>query len=154
MENIEKHIEEDKKILEDPTTNPQMRRHIEGRAEQLERYQKSILRIIMILRILNCIAKIFPNPTSVESTKTNGIRKFLSRNSQFLGRDGFKWWVGQIAPLDAQTEQLVDGEGWSHRYKVRIMGYHPFTEEIPNEELPWGQALLPTTSWIWCSKLC
>ena len=33
----------------------------------------------MILRILNCIAKIFPNPTSVESTKTNGIRKFLSR---------------------------------------------------------------------------
>ena len=83
------------------------------------------------------------------------LESSLAGNSQFLGRDGFKWWVGQIAPLDAQTEQLVDGEGWSHRYKVRIMGYHPFTEEIPNEELPWGQALLPTTKlWIWCSKLC
>lgn len=41
MENIEKHIEEDKKILEDPTTNPQMRRHIEGQLEQLERYKEA-----------------------------------------------------------------------------------------------------------------
>ena len=70
------------------------------------------------------------------------LESSLAGNSQFLGRDGFKWWVGQVAPLDAQSEQLVNGEGWSHRYKVRIMGYHPFTEEIPNEELPWGQALL------------
>ena len=27
MESIEKHIEKDKEILQDPTTNPQMRRH-------------------------------------------------------------------------------------------------------------------------------
>ena len=74
------------------------------------------------------------------------LESSLAGNSQFLGRDGFKWWVGQIAPLDAQSEQLVDGKGWAQRYKVRIMGYHPFNEEIPAEELPWGQALLPTTS--------
>ena len=30
MESIEKHIEEDKKILENQTTSPQQRRHIEG----------------------------------------------------------------------------------------------------------------------------
>jgi hypothetical protein len=41
MENIETHIEVDKKILEDPTTSPQQRRHIEGELEQLERYQKN-----------------------------------------------------------------------------------------------------------------
>ena len=35
MESIEKHIEEDKKILQDPTTNPQMRRHIEGELHEL-----------------------------------------------------------------------------------------------------------------------
>ena len=53
MESIEKHIEEDKKILQDPTTNPQMRRHIEGELHELEEYvehhKKEIeLEIIMI----------------------------------------------------------------------------------------------------------
>ena len=38
MENIEKHIEADKKILEDPTTSPQQRRHIEGELHELEVY--------------------------------------------------------------------------------------------------------------------
>jgi hypothetical protein len=41
MENIETHINVDKQILEDPTTSPQQRRHIEGELEQLERYQKN-----------------------------------------------------------------------------------------------------------------
>ena len=70
----------------------------------------------------------------------------LSGSSQFLGRDGFKWFAAQVAPLDAQEEQLVQGKGWAHRYKLRIAGYHPFSEEIANEDLPWGQALLPTTA--------
>lgn len=38
MENIEKHIQKDKEILQDPTTNPQMRRHIEGELHDLEEY--------------------------------------------------------------------------------------------------------------------
>ena len=38
MESIEKHIEKDKEILQDPTTNPQMRRHIEGELHELEEY--------------------------------------------------------------------------------------------------------------------
>ena len=41
MESIEKHIEEDKKILQDPTTNPQMRRHIEGELHELEEYEST-----------------------------------------------------------------------------------------------------------------
>jgi hypothetical protein len=41
MENIEKHIEHDKKILEDPTVSPQMRRHIEGELEDLEQYHEN-----------------------------------------------------------------------------------------------------------------
>ena len=53
-------------------------------------------------------------------------------NSQFLGRDGFRWWVGQIPPLDAQEDQLATGEGVGNRVKVRIMGYHPFNEDISN----------------------
>ena len=38
MDSIEQHIEVDKKILEDPTTNPQMRRHIEDELHDLEEY--------------------------------------------------------------------------------------------------------------------
>lgn len=40
MENIEAHIEQDRKILEDPTVSPQMRRHIEGELHDLEQYQE------------------------------------------------------------------------------------------------------------------
>jgi len=36
MENIEAHIEKDKKILEDPLTSPQQRRHVEEELHDLE----------------------------------------------------------------------------------------------------------------------
>jgi len=66
--------------------------------------------------------------------------------SNFLGRDGFRWWIGQVAPIDSQGDQ-ANGGGWGNRYKVRIMGYHPFDDtELPNDDLPWAQCLLPTTS--------
>lgn len=67
-------------------------------------------------------------------------------HSNFVGRDGFLWWIGQVAPVKAQGGQ-VNGAGWGNRAKVRIMGYHPYSElELPNEDLPWAQCLLPTTS--------
>lgn len=66
--------------------------------------------------------------------------------SNFLGRDGFRWWIGQIPPLSTMGNQ-VGGSGWGNRYKVRIMGYHPYnTVELPDEDLPWAQCLIPTTS--------
>ena len=43
MENIEKHIQKDKEILQDPTTNPQMRRHIEEELHDLEEYVEHTL---------------------------------------------------------------------------------------------------------------
>lgn len=38
MENIESHIEKDRRILEDPMVSSQSRRHVEEELEQLERY--------------------------------------------------------------------------------------------------------------------
>ena len=38
MESIEKHIEKDKEILDDPTTNPAARRHIKDELHDLEEY--------------------------------------------------------------------------------------------------------------------
>ena len=41
MESIEKHIETDKSLLEDPRISKQQRRHIEGELEELKVYQKN-----------------------------------------------------------------------------------------------------------------
>ena len=67
--------------------------------------------------------------------------------SNFLGRDGFRWWIGQIASEDAQGDQINEiGTAWGNRVKVRIMGYHPQnTVELPDEDLPWAQVNIPVT---------
>ena len=66
--------------------------------------------------------------------------------SNFIGRDGFRWWIGQIAPTSAWQAQ-ADGRGWGHRYKVRILGYHPYnTSELSDDDLPWAGVLMPTTA--------
>lgn len=66
--------------------------------------------------------------------------------SHFIGRDGFRWWIGQIPPISAMGKQ-VEGGGWGNRFKVRIIGYHPYSEaDLPNEDLPWAQCLIPTTA--------
>ena len=65
--------------------------------------------------------------------------------SNFIGRDSFRWWIGQVAPIEAHKSQ-VEGEGWASRYKVRILGYHPFSKEsLPDDDLPWASVLLPPT---------
>ena len=57
-------------------------------------------------------------------------QSFLKKH--FVGRDGFIWWIGQIASEEswianfeettvATTTQM---SGFGERYKVRIMGYH------------------------------
>jgi hypothetical protein len=66
--------------------------------------------------------------------------------SNFAGRDGFRWWIGQIPPISSQSTQ-ANGGGWGNRFKVRIMGYHPANEEeLSNEDLPWAQVLIPPTA--------
>jgi len=68
--------------------------------------------------------------------------------SNFVGRDGFRWWIGQIPPTKDQAGgKQVNGPGWGNRSKVRIMGYHPTNEEeLSNEDLPWAQVLIPPTA--------
>ena len=64
--------------------------------------------------------------------------------TNFLGKDGFRWWIGQVAPEDAQGDQINQiGNTWGSRVKVRIYGYHPPNEtELKNVDLPWAQVLL------------
>ena len=66
--------------------------------------------------------------------------------SNFIGRDSFRWWVGQIAPIESIGKQN-QGEGWGNRYKVRILGYHPFSkEDLPDKDLPFATVILPPTA--------
>lgn len=71
--------------------------------------------------------------------------------SNFLGRDGFVWWIGQVAdPSTWRNEKTrvdtKDGEpnkeGWAYRCKVRIIGYHSFDRnELDDKDLPWAHIL-------------
>ena len=74
----------------------------------------------------------------------------------FVGRDGFIWWIGQIAN-DSWTKNLqgskptntpvADQPGFGYRYQVRIMGYHTADdEELRDEDLPWASVMYPVTS--------
>ena len=64
--------------------------------------------------------------------------------SHFIGRDGFRWWIGQVAPEEVQKQ--LNKDGWGNRLKVRILGYHPEdVNELPNKDLPWAQILLSTS---------
>lgn len=73
--------------------------------------------------------------------------------SNFIGRDGFRWWIGQIPPGESLGAQNK-GEGWGNRFKVRILGYHPYSKaDLPDEDLPWAGCLLPATSGTGASNL-
>jgi hypothetical protein len=66
--------------------------------------------------------------------------------SNFLGRDGFIWWIGQVAdPKVWRTEKTRIDEGkssWGYRCKIRIIGYHSFDRnELKDEDLPWAHVL-------------
>lgn len=70
--------------------------------------------------------------------------------SNFVGKDGFVWWIGQVAPASVwRNEKSKPDAGantkdagtpsWAYRCKVRIIGYHTFDGGIlPDEDLPWA----------------
>ena len=62
------------------------------------------------------------------------------RSSNFVGKDGFRWWVGQVEKTDENVKN-------SNRYKVRIIGHHlADCEGQGTDELPWANSVAPTTN--------
>ena len=49
--------------------------------------------------------------------------------TNFVGRDGFVWWIGQPNQNVWRDESYRSEEGWAFRCKTRIIGYHTFDEE-------------------------
>jgi hypothetical protein len=72
--------------------------------------------------------------------------------TNFLGKDGFNWWIGQIAPPKywRPLNAVLARQEYKHnRVKVRIIGYHPFDcqgNDLPDEDLPWAEVMIPTHS--------
>ena len=72
--------------------------------------------------------------------------------TNFLGKDGFNWWIGQIAPPESWRHvnaYLSRSEYKHNRVKVRIIGYHPFDDQgidLPDVDLPWAEIMIPTHS--------
>jgi len=80
-------------------------------------------------------------------------QSFLKKH--FVGRDGFIWWIGQIAAEESwianfeETNVDVVGQmsGFGERYKVRIMGYHTASKnDLPDDDLPWATVMYPVTA--------
>ncbi len=74
--------------------------------------------------------------------------------ANFIGREGFNWWIGQVendgakfwnAELDGGAGDFDYGDwDWTNKVKVRIIGYHsPNRKELPTKDLPWAQVLMP-----------
>lgn len=66
--------------------------------------------------------------------------------SNFIGKDGFVWWIGQVADPSVwrnEKTRIDSGDNaWGYRCKVRIVGYHSFDRnELDDDELPWAHVL-------------
>ena len=62
--------------------------------------------------------------------------------ANFIGKDGFNWWVGQV---ENDGGNIKDPD-YTNKVKVRIMGYHnPSKKELPTTDLPWSMVVMPVT---------
>ena len=72
--------------------------------------------------------------------------------TNYLGKDGFIWWLGQVADAKSWKAQALHAnfkdnnkadKNWPERCKVRIIGYHTFrATELSDEELPWAHVMM------------
>ena len=67
-------------------------------------------------------------------------------NTEFLGKDGFQWFIAQVAPDKSWRTKKNQNFENGFRAKIRILGYHPGESEkeggISDENLPWAHFLV------------
>lgn len=65
--------------------------------------------------------------------------------SNYIGKDGFSWWIGQVAKKSTweKGSQFCNQGDWAARCKVRIVGHHTFDGNVlADDDLPWAQIML------------
>ena len=71
--------------------------------------------------------------------------------TDFIGKDPMQWWIGQVTdPKKGKWDNLLEKKNaengepiYSHRCRVRIVGYHGCGDELPDDELPLAHVLMP-----------
>ena len=70
--------------------------------------------------------------------------------SNYIGKDGFVWWIGQVAPAKVWRDEKSDIDtknSWAYRCKVRIIGSHTFNRTIlSDDDLPWAHVMANTNT--------
>ena len=69
--------------------------------------------------------------------------------TNFVGKDGFSWWIGRVAHSDYWkninlANNLNSSSG--QRVKVRIIGYHPWDNTLEEDDLPWAHVMMDPVS--------
>tara|TARA_A100001391_G_scaffold166103_2_gene126085 strand:+ start:107 stop:2344 length:2238 start_codon:yes stop_codon:yes gene_type:complete len=72
-------------------------------------------------------------------------------STNFIGKDPMRWWIGQVTDPEKgkwgdslEKQEAEDGkEIYSHRCRVRIVGYHGCEDDLKDEDLPLAHVLLP-----------
>ena len=72
-------------------------------------------------------------------------------STNFIGKDPMQWWIGQVTDPEKgkwgdslEKKQAGDDKDiYSHRCRVRIVGYHGNDTDLPDDELPLAHVLLP-----------
>ena len=71
----------------------------------------------------------------------------VAAKTDFTGRDGFNWWVGEVEDIKDPSQLgrvKVRVLGWYTSNKTDKDGNSAHTAELPRELLPWATVLLPT----------
>ena len=73
--------------------------------------------------------------------------------TNFIGRDPMQWWIGQVTDPEKgewgdALEKTRAGDKdekdiYSHRCRVRIVGYHGCEDDLADKDLPLAHVLLP-----------
>ena len=77
------------------------------------------------------------------------MRDETNIKTNFLGRDGFRWFIGQIPENNHKVlnaDNAPEANNWGQRRRVRIMGYHPGDDLLPDTDLPWATVLMSSST--------
>ena len=75
------------------------------------------------------------------------------QSTNFWGKDPMKWWIGQVTDPEkgewgdslekTQADDPDNKDIYAFRCRVRIVGYHDCSDDLPDKDLPLAHILLP-----------
>ena len=71
----------------------------------------------------------------------------MEKNKNYFFGDGMQFWIGRIVPFEEkQQRELVSGNSWGFRYKVRLLGDYSNNDNVEDKNVFTAQVLVPPTA--------